>query len=145
MRFNNGRFILLTALFLASLGLVARAQQTGSSASRPPAAAPLKNPIPADAKSIATGKLLFAKQCSPCHGAIGKGDGKSGLLLKPRPADLTDDSWLHGGSDAEIFTTIRNGVAQTGMRGFNGRLTATETWNIINFVRTLRVPRGREG
>jgi mono/diheme cytochrome c family protein len=145
MRFDNLAFILLGALLLAPLGVIAGAQQAAGSASRPAAAAPLKNPIPSDVKSVAIGKLLFAKQCSQCHGAIGKGDGKSGALLKPRPADMTDDSWLHGGSDADIFATIRNGVPQTGMRGFKGRLTETETWNIINFLRTLRVPRGREG
>jgi mono/diheme cytochrome c family protein len=145
MRFNNRRFILLTALLLAPLGLIAGAQQATTSTSRAAAAGPVKNPIPADAKSVATGKLLFSKQCAPCHGVIGKGDGKSGALLKPRPADLTDDSWIHGGSDVDIFATIRNGVPQTGMRGFTGRFTETETWNIINFLRTLRIPRGREG
>jgi mono/diheme cytochrome c family protein len=145
MRFNNRCFILLTALLLAPLGLVAGAQQAATTTSRPAAGGPVKNPIPSDAKSVATGKLLFSKQCASCHGAIGKGDGKSGALLKPRPADLTDESWLHGGSDVDIFATIRTGVPQTGMRGFNGRLTETETWHLINFLRTLRIPRGREG
>lgn len=100
-------------------------------------AAKLKNPIAADAKSLAVGKKLYGTQCASCHGLEGKGDGKGGALLKPLPADFTDDAWKHGSGDDEIFTLIRDGIKQTGMRAFGGRITTQEIWHLVNFLRSL--------
>lgn len=100
-------------------------------------AAKLKNPVAADAKSIGEGKKLYGAQCASCHGLAGKGDGKGGALLKPLPADFTDDTWKHGSGDGDIFVVIRDGIKQTGMRAFGGRLTTQEIWHLVNYLRTL--------
>jgi mono/diheme cytochrome c family protein len=100
-------------------------------------AAKLKNPVKPDTKSIAAGKKLFATNCASCHGAEGKGDGKAGALLKPLPSNLADGDWKHGSSDGEIFTLIRDGSKNTGMKGFGGRIPPQDLWNLVNFVRTL--------
>lgn len=116
-----------------SLGLftiVAAAQQK-------PAAAATKNPVASSPASIAAGKKLYDSQCASCHGAAGKGDGKAGALLKPTPSDLTDGEWKHGQTDAEIFTVIRDGAKQTGMRAYGSRMPTNDIWNLVNFVRTL--------
>ncbi len=85
---------------------------------------------------------MFTKNCVSCHGALGKGDGKAGATLKPPPADLTDDMWKHGSTDAEIFTVIRDGAKGTGMRGFAGRMTAKELWTVLNYLRSLGPEKG---
>lgn len=48
------------------------------------------------------GKALFAANCAVCHGAEGKGN----LGMAP---NLTDDTWLWGGSEKAITETITGG------------------------------------
>jgi mono/diheme cytochrome c family protein len=100
-------------------------------------AAKLKNPVPVNAASLATGKKLFTTNCASCHGDTGKGDGKSAATLNPKPSDLTDSTWKHGPSDGEMFTVIRDGARQTSMRGYAGKLTSQELWSVVNYVRSL--------
>ena len=100
-------------------------------------AAKMKNPVAATAASVAAGKKLYDAQCASCHGTTGKGDGKAGALLKPIPSDLSDRDWKHGQTDCEIFTIIRDGSPQTGMRGYGSRIPANDIWNLVNYVRSL--------
>ncbi|MDO6424518.1 cytochrome-c oxidase, cbb3-type subunit III [Saccharophagus degradans] len=54
-------------------------------------------------EKAAQGKPLFAQNCAACHGAKGKGVQAVGA------PNLTDDTWLYGGSLEEIAQTINNG------------------------------------
>jgi cytochrome c oxidase cbb3-type subunit 3 len=49
------------------------------------------------------GKAKFATTCVACHGADGKGNQQIGAV------NLTDDIWLHGGTEAAITETIVKG------------------------------------
>lgn len=51
--------------------------------------------------------------------------------------DLTDDTWDHGSTDGEIYTVTKKGVPTTMMPGWEGRLTDTEIWSIVNYLRAL--------
>ena len=126
--------LLLISTLHVPLGAAAYGSQGGGSSAD---AAKLANPIAANAASLAEGKQLFAKLCASCHGALGKGDGKAGAALKPPPADLTDAMSKHGSTDGEIFTVLRDGVKETSMRGFAGRMTSKELWTLVNYVRSL--------
>ena len=108
-----------------------------AAAQQKPAANATKNPVAASRSSIATGKKLYDSQCASCHGTAGKGDGKAGAMLKPTPSDLTDGDWKHGHTDGDIFTVIRDGAKQTGMRAYGSRIPTNDIWNLVNFVRTL--------
>ena len=101
-------------------------------------AAKLVNPVKSTPTSIAAGKALYDKQCVSCHGATGKGDGKSGALLTPKPSDLADASWKHGPSDGEIYTLIKDGSKNTGMKGYASKMTAQEMWSVVTYLRTLK-------
>ena len=74
------------------------------------------NPIAPNSTSIGAGKAVYTKYCEHCHGVTGKGDGPDGLLLNPRPADLT----LHGvpgvHTDAQLYDWITNGLPGTRMQ-----------------------------
>jgi mono/diheme cytochrome c family protein len=120
----------VAALSLGAVTIAVAAQQK-------PAANATKNPVAASPSSIATGKKLYDSQCASCHGTAGKGDGKAGALLKPTPSDLTDGDWKHGQTDGDIFTVIRDGAKQTGMRAYGSRIPTNDIWNLVNFVRTL--------
>ena len=50
---------------------------------------------------------MFRGLCSGCHGGAGRG-GKG--------PDLTDNRWIHGGTDADIARVIENGVPNTTMK-----------------------------
>jgi mono/diheme cytochrome c family protein len=102
-----------------------------------PQAARIKNPVAADTASIAAGSKTFAKHCSECHGDEGKGDGMEGDDLDPKPSNLTDADWKHGSSDGEIFTVIQHGVKGTGMKAFAKKLTVHQTWDVVNYVRSI--------
>jgi mono/diheme cytochrome c family protein len=106
-------------------------------AHRHPEAAKLKNPVAADATSIAAGQQLYEKHCSSCHGETGKGDGMMGEELDPKPSNLTDAEWKHGSSDGEIFTVIRDGVKGTGMKSFSRKMTVHQMWDVINYLRSI--------
>jgi cytochrome c oxidase cbb3-type subunit 3 len=56
-----------------------------------------------DAAAAARGKAVFAANCAVCHGAEGKGNPMMGA------PNLTDKTWLYGGSEATIAETIRGG------------------------------------
>jgi putative heme-binding domain-containing protein len=83
------------------------------------------NPIDT-AEGTARGAALFQIHCTYCHGAHGEGG---------RGADLTTGQYRRGGSDANLYATIRNGIPGTEMPAV--RVTDAEVWEIVVFVRKL--------
>ena len=124
------------AVMLAG-GSAALATQTPPVHQHPAEAAKLKNPVPADAASLAAGKKVFDSSCSQCHGATGQGDGKMAAMVTPKPSNLVDSEWKHGSSDGEIFVVIRDGVKGTGMKGFASKMTEHEMWDVVNYIWSL--------
>ena len=102
-----------------------------------PEAAKTKNPVAMSAESTSAGKRVYTRMCGRCHGAEGKGDGTAATAPVP---DLTDDTWDYGGSDGEVFAVIHDGVS-TDMDGYAARLSDTEIWNVVNFVRSVAATR----
>jgi cytochrome c oxidase cbb3-type subunit 3 len=130
----------LVALVVASLTTAVVARQTAAKGD--PEAAKIKNPVSATAESIAAGQRIYTEYgCGTCHGTNGEG-GLSPSITEdqglPSPPDLIDDEWAHGGSDGEIFKTIREGVPPYIMGPYKDRLPETDIWNIINFLRSVR-------
>ena len=102
-----------------------------------PKAAAVKNPVAATPASIAKGRQAYNKACRHCHGLRALGDGP--LAPKnPSPSNLTDDTWDHGSSDGEIFFIISNGAGKDSqMKGVRSTMTATDMWNIVNYLRSI--------
>ena len=117
--------------------LSAQDHPAAAGAHRHPEAEKVKNPVAADATSIAAGQKLYDKNCASCHGAAGKGDGKMGAELNPKPSDLTDADLKHGSSDGELFKVLAEGVKNTAMRTYKSKITEHELWEVVNYVRSL--------
>lgn len=52
-------------------------------------------------------ELAWQRNCTPCHGLRGLGDGPQGPML--RAPDLTRSDWIEKVSDQEMLDTIRKG------------------------------------
>ena len=110
----------------------------GAEAWKAPArAARKKNPIPADEKSIAAGKVLYEHECLACHGKSGKGDGPSAKDLERSPGDLSSPH-VAAQSDGELFWKITEG--RKPMPSFEKKFSDDERWQIVNYIRTLAPP-----
>ena len=109
-----------------------------------PEAAKLTNPVAATPETLGIGKRAYDTNCAACHGNLAQGSAKAGIAISiiaeqggKQPPDLTDGQWDHGSTDGEIFTVIRKGVPPTMMAGWEGRLSDTEIWSIVNYLRAL--------
>lgn len=89
------------------------------------ASTPQRNPFDSR-EDIQEGDDLFQTHCSFCHGAFGEGG---------RGADLTTGLYRFGGSDAELFHTIRNGIPGSEMGP--PRVEDDNLWRIVAFVKRL--------
>src|SRR5581483_6827683 len=84
-----------------------------------------KNPFDTP-QDVEQGAGLFQTHCSYCHGSHGEGG---------RGADLTAGQYRYGGSDAELYATIRNGIPGSEMPPV--RATDDEIWRIVAFVKKI--------
>jgi mono/diheme cytochrome c family protein len=137
------RHALITTAICGTLTLALSAygaqpqEQHEAGAHHHPEAAKVKNPVPASPDSIAAGKAVYEKNCRSCHGDTGKGDGKMGEELNPKPSNLTDAEWKHGSTDGELYKVIHDGSAKTGMKPFGRKLTDHEIWDVVNYIRSI--------
>lgn len=123
--------ILLIGCALVYAVAVAASQTPGGD----PKAKALKNPVAADAASIAAGKDFYELNCMFCHGEKGLGDG---MMAPPGTANLVDGEWKYGSTDGEIFTVIKNGVGPAFEMPPGGELLSdTQIWNIVNYLRSI--------
>jgi mono/diheme cytochrome c family protein len=96
----------------------------------------MKNPVAANAASLAAGEQLYQKQCRLCHGATGKADTPAAKTMNA--SNLTDATWTRGSTDGEIFVVIQEGAGpEFKMKGFKGKISDRDTWNLVNYVRSL--------
>jgi mono/diheme cytochrome c family protein len=132
----------ISTLFMSALAVGCVAFVATTAGAQNPGGSPegkkLKNPVPSSAESIAAGKATFTKNCRFCHGTDAKGNGP----MAPEgthPSNLTDDKWDRGSTDGEIFMVIQNGAGpKFDMKGYKSKLTDTEIWNVVNFLRSLQ-------
>ena len=136
------RRVLVPAFAMGVLSVSVIARQAASGAGD---AAQMTNPVEATPDSIAAGKKAYDVNCASCHGNDAKGAEKNGITLSviedqggKQPPDLTDAQWDHGSTDGAIFTSIQAGIGpQFFMAPFKGRLSDTDTWNVVNYLRSL--------
>jgi len=116
------RFLLPTVTLFCLLALSPSVQAEGP--------ADEKNPFAGDAAAIAFGKTIYEATCTGyCHTtASAKRVG--------RCPNLFDCEWKHGGTDGEIHHTMNEGVPNTEMVGFKGRLPDEMLWKITAYLRS---------
>ena len=84
--------------------------------------------------SLAAGQKIYSKTCMMCHGKTGDADGPAVIELNIHPAKLSDPH-LGTESDGSLFWKITTGKKP--MPAYGKRLSETDRWNLVNYVRTL--------
>jgi cytochrome c553 len=88
-----------------------------------------------DLKFMDRGRDRFTIYCSPCHGAVGDGNGVTRQYGMGATASYHDDR-LRKMAEGEIFNTITNGKGQ--MNPYADKLAPADRWAVIAYVRALQ-------
>jgi glucose/arabinose dehydrogenase len=70
---------------------------------------------------------LYVEHCASCHGTD---------LSGGRAPSLFEEKWLMTTSDDQLTGAIREGVPNTEMASFKGKLNETQIWQLIQYIRT---------
>ncbi len=136
---------LLSIAFLVVVVAISGCSLAGDIAPPPNAVLPIAEPeielqpilAPLAQPSAAAGALLFAENCTRCHGSRGAGDGEfAGEIDTPMP-DFTDGRLAELRTPAEWFEIITNGRIETLMPPWDQALSLTERWDLVAFLYTL--------
>ena len=92
-----------------------------------------------------TGKDIYDKRCTWCHGPDGDGAGAAQDRLNPPPRDFTYGNYKIKTSsfdsmapnDGDVFRMIRDGMPGTAMPGWGDLLTEQEMWDLVTYVKSF--------
>ena len=85
---------------------------------------------------------IYLKQCAPCHGEEGFGDGKAAYLLRPRPRDFSYGKFVLVSTDnriptdEDLFRTISRGLPGSAMPPWS-HLPEDDRRSLVRYVRAL--------
>ncbi|OKL39463.1 c-type cytochrome [Pontibacter flavimaris] len=98
------------------------------------AGAELKNPLARNTANLEEGKVLYARFCSPCHGAEGDGQGLVGQKFKGVPSYTAGRvAELPGGHIYHVITYGRGRMLPHG-----SQVNPEERWKIVMYVQQLQ-------
>ena len=110
---------------------------TGIAVIQAEAGSQLENPPAATPESVAAGEKIYKRYCQLCHGEDGTGSPSREAGFPPS-SNLVDSEWDHGSTDGDIYTVIENGVEpEMAMEPWFDRLSETDIWNVVNYLRAL--------
>jgi len=134
----QSRFCLTAAglftVLIATAFIALAEEQSKQKWSAPASEAQKKNPVAANESSLAAGRKIYSKTCATCHGKTGDADGPAVIELNIHPAKLSDPK-VATESDGALFWKITTGKKP--MPSYGKRLSETDRWNLVNYVRTL--------
>ena len=102
----------------------------------------------ADEKPAATvansGKAIYDKRCSHCHGIEGRGDGPAASFFRPRPANFVRAQFKYASTmkgelptDEDLFITVSKGLPGTGMPAWESVLSEQDRRSVVVYVKTF--------
>lgn len=95
----------------------------------------MKNPVKADAESIALGKTLYTKNCASCHGKTGLGDGPKARMLETFSGDFSG-AYYQNQTDGEHFYKTKFGRDE--MPAYDKKIADEDMWHMVNYMRTFK-------
>ena len=85
---------------------------------------------------ILAGLSDYVSMCAQCHGEPDKPSSILAQGLNPAPPDL--EHLTEGGTAAEMFWVINNGIRMTGMAAFGKTHEADEIWPVVAFLQSAK-------
>ena len=130
------KLLVILTLLLSSALIAVSAEEPESKEKwvAPAAEARKKNPVAVNDASLALGQKIYLQRCAGCHGKTGKGDGPDAADLGIHPAKRSDAA-VQQQTDGELFWKVT--VGKKPMPNYRSRLSPTDRWNVINYLRTL--------
>lgn len=129
-------FILVVAMGLMSVNFTLINNQDRKPWPVPDKDKKMKNPVAADASSLATGKSLWNTHCKSCHGSKGLGDGTKAATLKTDPGDFSKAD-VQNETDGTLF--YRTSEGRDDMPSFKKKISdPDDRWSIVNYMRTFK-------
>jgi mono/diheme cytochrome c family protein len=125
---------ILMTLLLPVIKVSGEQQGSTEKWTAPAAEARKKNPVAVSESSLAAGQKIYAKRCVACHGKTGNGDGPDAADLGIHPAKLSDPA-IQEATDGALYWKIT--VGKKPMPNYGTRLSLTDRWNVINYLRSL--------
>ena len=96
-----------------------------------------ENPLPVTPALLRQGREQFEIYCTPCHGALGDGNGiMKKLGVMPAVANLHDKRIVEI-TDGELFNTITRGKGL--MAAYGPTVSIKDRWAIIAYLRALQL------
>ena len=92
-------------------------------------------PVPVTEQLITRGRQRYQINCSPCHSAMGDGNGITKRLGMVVVGNLHDKRIVEL-PDGDVFNTISNGKNLMGAYGAN--ISINDRWAIVAYVRALQ-------
>jgi len=110
-----------------------------------PSSTSVSTPPQVTEQRIARGASIYVDSgCPSCHGAEGRGDGRSGQDLKTAegdpiiPRDLTHRWSFRGGhTPSDIYRRIANGMDGSSMAAYDEVLEPNDLWDLVFYVLSL--------
>lgn len=96
-----------------------------------------KNPIPATADKIESGKETFAFYCIVCHGRDAQNTGVPFAKTISPPIPSLASQQVQSYTDGQLKWIIENGIFPSGMPGSKGILSDDDMWTIVVYLRHL--------
>lgn len=97
-------------------------------------------PYPANIPDYESGKELYVRNCSSCHGLSGRPDDAFSKTLNPPPTDFTDPDINLGLSPFKVYNTTTFGIEGTAMISFEKALDEKQKWDVAFYVLSLGYP-----
>ena len=102
--------------------------QNASFHNAPASSQQTKNPYAGQTAKVASGKQIYEKSCSSCHGGNGQGTGNVPPLATGAAQSATD---------GEIFWYITKGDLNNGMPSW-ASMPADQRWAVVTYIKSLK-------
>jgi len=89
--------------------------------------------------SMSNGSILFAKNCTACHGERGNGKGVLSANFIPAPTNFKSQEISLSLSPLKVYNTLNFGLEGTAMPAFS-TLTDEEKWDVAFYVLSISFP-----
>jgi cytochrome c553 len=96
-------------------------------------------PMPLTSRLLARGRERFKIYCTPCHGALGNGQGMVVQRGFPAPRSLHDDR-LRGEPVGYFYDVMTNGFGR--MQDYSAQVPVEDRWAIAAYIRALQLSQG---